>query len=248
MNQRRVEAVIFDLDDTLIDWSQQAIGWNEFLQPGSRSMCNALTELGYTAPDPHQFHTVFRRILEASWEDARITWNGISFYRTMARTCCEFGIALSAEQVKSVAHSFAWNPVPGVVTFDDTLDVLTELQQSGYKLGLITNSFQPMWMRDVELKAFGLIDFFPHRITSGDTGFIKPHPAIYWRMLGMLDMMPENAVFVGDHPTFDIQGANLVGMTSVLFKPTYLDRPVDGHEPDFTIRTLSELLPILEQC
>lgn len=245
--KKRFKAVVFDLDDTLIDWSQQEIGWNEFLQPGSQSMCNALVELGYAAPDPRTFHTVFRRVLEASWENARSTWNGISFYNTLAQTCREFDVVLSAEELHQIAHSFVWNPVPGVVPFDDTIDVLTELQSADYQLGLITNSFQPMWMRDVELTQFGLIDFFPKRITSGDTGFIKPHPAIYWRMLGMLDVMPEDAIFVGDHPTFDIQGANLVGMTSVLFKPPYLDRPVNGHEPDYTICTMSDLLPILKQ-
>lgn len=247
MMKKRLKAIVFDLDDTLIDWSRQEIGWNEFLQPGSQSMCDVLAELGYAAPDPQTFHTVFRRILEAAWDAARTSWNGISFYRTLAQTCNEFDIVLSAEELCQVAHSFVWNPVPGVAPFDDTIDVLIELQATGYKLGLITNSFQPMWMRDVELKQFGLIDFFPKRITSGDTGFIKPHPAIYWRMLGMLDIMPDEALFVGDHPTFDIQGANLVGMTSVLFKPPYLDRPINGHEPDYTIGTLSDLLPILEQ-
>jgi FMN phosphatase YigB (HAD superfamily) len=245
--QRQIEAVIFDLDDTLIDWSKQEIGWPEFMLPGVRTMCSQLAEMGYTTPEPEQVFAEFSRVLEASWDDARETWNGVSFYRTLHETCRCLGIELTDSEVIAAANCFSWGAVPGVVTFDDTLDVLTTLQTQGYKLGLITNSFQPMWMRDVELEQFGLIDFFPRRITSGDTGFIKPHPAIYWRMLGLLDTIPERSVFVGDHPAFDIQGANLTGMISVLMSPPHLDRDLNGHEPDFTIETLSELLPILEQ-
>lgn len=177
MMKKRLKAIVFDLDDTLIDWSRQEIGWNEFLQPGSQSMCDVLAELGYAAPDPQTFHTVFRRILEAAWDAARTSWNGISFYRTLAQTCNEFDIVLSAEELCQVAHSFVWNPVPGVVPFDDTIDVLIELQATGYKLGLITNSFQPMWMRDVELKQFGLIDFFQsgsHRVTPALSSHTQP--------------------------------------------------------------------------
>lgn len=241
-----ITTVIFDLDDTLIDWSQQAIGWDEFLQPGAQSICRKLATLGYASPDPADFHTVFRRVLEHEWEQARETWQGVSFYVTLQQTCRELGVPLADADVASVAAAFVWEPVPGVVPFADTHDVLSDLQRKGYQLGLITNSFQPMWMRDAELEAYGLIDFFPARITSGDTGFIKPHPAIFWRMLGMLDSIPERAMYVGDHPTFDVQGANLLGLTSILYKPDYLDRDLDGHEPDYTIRTLSELPPLLE--
>jgi FMN phosphatase YigB (HAD superfamily) len=215
--------------------------------PGIRTMCAHLEETGYSPPAPERLFSEFSRVLEASWEDARKTWNGVTFYGTVRESCRCVGIELSDQEVITAANCFSWGAVPGVTPFDDTLDVLTELQSRGYKLGLITNSFQPMWMRDVELEQFGLIDFFPRRITSGDTGFIKPHPAIYWRMLGLLDTIPERSVFVGDHPAFDIQGANLTGMTSVLMKPPHLNRDLDGHEPDHTITTLSELLLILEQ-
>ena len=85
--------------------------------------------------------------------------------------------------------------------------------------------------------------------TSGDTGFMKPHPAIYWRMLGLLNSTPDRAIFVGDSPRNDIAGANKTGLVSVHVKPPHLNKlpelPIE--HADYSITTLSELLPLLEK-
>jgi FMN phosphatase YigB (HAD superfamily) len=88
--------------------------------------------------------------------------------------------------------------------------------------------------------------FLDARITSGDVGYLKPHPEIYEHILKMLELKPEQAVFVGDRPQNDIAGANIAGLTSVLISPPHLDRDLEGVVPDYTITTLSELLPLLE--
>jgi putative hydrolase of the HAD superfamily len=137
-------------------------------------------------------------------------------------------------------------PVPDVVLFADTIPVLKTLRARDYKIGLVTNSMMPMWMRDVELEAYEIIDYFDARITSGDTGYIKPHPSIYHKALELLDAAPCEAVFVGDRPEYDIVGANEAGLTSVLMAPPYLGRELNNVQPDHIISCLSELLPILD--
>jgi putative hydrolase of the HAD superfamily len=104
-----------------------------------------------------------------------------------------------------------------------------------------------MWMRDIELQAFGILDFLDVRLTSGDVGYMKPHPFIYWRALELLGVKPEESVFVGDRPANDIAGANEAGLTSVLISPPHLNRDLDGVRPNYTISNLKELLPILAQ-
>jgi putative hydrolase of the HAD superfamily len=103
-----------------------------------------------------------------------------------------------------------------------------------------------MWMRDSELVAYNLIQYFDARVTAADIGYLKPHPFIYHRAIEMLQTTPEKAVFVGDRPKNDIAGANDSGLTSVLMDPPHLNRDLDGVVPDYTISSLSELLPILE--
>ncbi len=134
----------------------------------------------------------------------------------------------------------------GVTLFDDTIPVLETLRQRAYKIGLVTNSMLPMWMRDVELHAYNIIDYFDARITSGDAGYMKPHPVIYTKILTALEITPEQAVFIGDRPGNDIAGANAVGITSVLMSPPHLNHKLNGNEPDYIITNLSDLLPILE--
>lgn len=149
--------------------------------------------------------------------------------------------------VGSKVRAYDWGLIPGVVPFDDTLSVLEHLKNDGYKLGLITNAMQPIWMRDIELRAFGILDYLDVRLTSGDVGFMKPHPFIYWQALELLEVKPEESIFVGDRPANDIAGANDAGLTSVLMAPPHLNRELNGVRPNFTISSLSELLPILAQ-
>ena len=102
-------------------------------------------------------------------------------------------------------------------------------------------------MRDIEMREYDILKYMDARTTSGDYGYIKPHPGIFLHILSELNVAPENAVFVGDHPRFDITGANLAGMTSVLIDPPHLNREIRNDVPDFVIKRLGELLPILEE-
>ena len=142
---------------------------------------------------------------------------------------------------------YDWQPMAGVVPYPETISVLQHLRQSGYKIGLITNAMLPMWMRDVELRHYQLLEYFDVRLTSGDVGYIKPHPAIYHTALKQLDTQPAQAIFVGDRPENDVAGANNAGMISVWMDPPHLSNELNGVQPDFTITQLNELLPILEQ-
>lgn len=244
---KRIKAVIFDLDDTLITWEKIDISsWREFNRPKIENIHTYLTAQGHTLPEKDKFALLFHETNRSAWEEAKETWMGARLIDVIVR-CLEL-CALPVDQVdmEEVLQVYNWESIPGVVPFEDTHDVLSALKEQGYKIGLITNSYQPMWMRDIELTQFNLLQYIDARITSGDTGFMKPHPAIYWRMLGLLNLTPEEAVFVGDRPENDIQGANNIGMLSVLMSPPYLDHPLEGARPDFTITTLSELLPILE--
>lgn len=248
----RIEAVIFDLDDTLLDWSQRAISWEEHLQPFIAGVHAYLRQTGHLGADsaesitPLRIGHTFSEFLRASWSDARETWVAVSMAGVWQQAFTDLGLTRPID-IDAMLRAVGWQPMPGVVPYADVVQTLTDLRARGYRLGLITNSFQPMWLRDIELEAFGLIDQFEARITSGDTGFMKPHPAIYWRMLGLLNTTPERAVFVGDHPSYDIKGANLTGLTSVLICRPNVNRELDGNQPDFTITDLPQLLPILEQ-
>lgn len=241
-----LDAVIFDLDDTLISWARPEMSWPDYLAPAMQGMADYLAQVGQPVESAEQLGSAFSRITRSAWADARETHVGVSLAGVLHRTLTTLGLDPAAVDLHQLMHAMAWRPMPGVVAFPDAAEVLAWLRARGLKIGLITNAFQPMWMRDIELESVGLLEMLDARITSGDTGYMKPHPAVFWRMLGLLNTTPDRAMFVGDSPDHDIRGANATGLTSVQICPPHLNKRSDDVTPDHTITTLRELLPIVE--
>src|SRR5690606_9907532 len=230
---RRIKAVLFDLDDTLIDWSQPAHDWISFTRPMSNNVHTFLTAAGYTLPKPTEFEACLNQEIQAEWNRAKQDWSGPEFGAALHRALVACELPAGEIDLDEVLRAYNWQPMPGVELFSDTIEVLETLKDRGYLLGLITNSFFPMWMRDVELETYGLLHYFDARLTSSDAGYMKPHPQIYLKMLETMGVEPAEAVFVGDRPENDIAGANEAGLVSVLMDPPHLERDRKGIEPDF---------------
>lgn len=103
--------------------------------------------------------------------------------------------------------SAAVSAVPGV-------KALLSRTSKKFKTGLITNTHhEPMIHRLLEqweLKAFSVIT------TSVTHGRRKPHPEIFLDTLALLQLQPEEAVYVGDSYQADYKGATNVGMQCYL--------------------------------
>jgi putative hydrolase of the HAD superfamily len=209
-------------------------------------MRSFLTDLGHIVPDPDTFASCFHETAAAQWEQARETWSGISFEDALSTCLTTLGINPQAIDLLGMMRAYGVKQLPGVELFPDTIPVLETLQQRGYKLGLVTNSMMPMWMRDAELLAYNLLPYLDVRVSSGDIGYMKPHPAIFSHTAELLGISPQQAVFVGDRPVNDIAGANEAGMISVLISPPHLNRELNGVQPHYIIQRLSELLSILD--
>lgn len=244
----QIEAVIFDLDDTLISWATPELGWIEYMTPMMQRAAEFLAAAGVEI-DANVLGVTFGRTVRDAWNRSRELndTTAVSLAGMLHKTLQLLDVDPDSVDIQGLMRSFEWVAMPGVEPFPDTHAVLTELKQQGYKIGLVTNAFQPMWMRDVELEQDDLIQYFDARITSGDTGFMKPDPAIYWRIMGLLDTTPDKAIFIGDTPYRDILGANLTGLTSVLMNPAHLNKLAEtpDEEADYTITTLTELLELL---
>ena len=243
----RIKAVLFDMDDTLIDWSGVTVDVTAVETRHLQNIYRYLTHLAHQLPPFPDFFDQFRETMFAAWSHAKKDWTGVSFAQVLKTLFVSCGLEADKIDMEAALRAYDWGLIPGVVPFDDTLSVLEHLKNDGYKLGLITNAMQPIWMRDIELRAFGILDYLDVRLTSGDVGFMKPHPFIYWQALELLEVKPEESIFVGDRPANDIAGANDAGLTSVLMAPPHLNRELNGVRPNFTISSLSELLPILAQ-
>jgi len=243
--QQKIKAIVFDLDDTLIDWSKAEVSWADTSRHHMSNIYNYLAKTKDLLPNKETFLTLYRDFVINSWAESKKSWVATKFEQVLLDTFVACGIDVAHDEMEAVLQAYDWQPIPGIEPYADTLKVLDSIKEQGYKIGLITNAMQPIWMRDIELRAYNILDYLDARITSGDTGFIKPHPSIYTHMLEMLDVEPAQAVFVGDRPANDIAGANETGLVSVLMDPPHLDYELNGVIPDYKISELAQLLPIL---
>ena len=97
--------------------------------------------------------------------------------------------------------------------YEDVPDVLRELSDSGFRLGLISNTHRCLASFQSHFELQGLISA---TISSSDHGLMKPHPSIFTAALELLEVAPAEAVMVGDSLKHDIEGALRIGMDAVL--------------------------------
>lgn len=245
-SRRKIESIIFDLDDTLISWASPTVGRKDFYWPRIAKIHSYLRAMDLQPPPVEEFWLIIDEAIISAWAQAKQTWQIDSLGDILGQVFIDLGLQLNPIDTDEILRQIDWGPRPGVVVFPDTHRVLSELKRRRFKLGLLTNSFLPMWVRDAELESYDLLDYWDARISAADVGYLKPHKKIFLKLLQQLDTEASQAIFVGDRPQNDIYGANEVGMVSILMKPQYLHRDLEGTVPDYTIHCLDELLPIVD--
>src|SRR5262249_14878834 len=105
----------------------------------------------------------------------------------------------------------------GWMLFPETCEVLTELQQRGLRLGVISNFDSRVYsvMRDLRIR-----DYFQAVIISSETGYAKPDPEIFSAAVRALKSEPQNILLVGDSLADDVLASRRVGMRSILIDRT----------------------------
>lgn len=228
-----IKLILFDLDDTLIHFDDY---WKDSLMETFRQ---------HSATKNFDSATLFNVLLEyndkyeALYHRQEITLDQFRNYRLM-RTLEDFGQTINEE----IAHDF--NQLHRVLSREymrsspSLIQLLTELKRS-YELGIVTNGTTD-WQQD-KIEAMGIRPLFAPGaiIISEEVGFEKPAPEIYLKALSFFDIAPENALFVGDSWSNDVEGPGQVGISTV-----WLNRKgavVPDHQPNLLgiISKLSEL-------
>lgn len=244
-----LKAVLFDMDDTLVDWSTRSVEWADFERQHLAHVVRYIADKGHRIGEPDTFYTTVRHQANQMWADAVASLLAPNYGQVIAQGLITVGVPPELVSADEVLKAFHWGHIDGVVAFPDALEVLPVLTEAGLELGIITNAATPMWMRDRELESMGLLSYFSHcRLSAVDVGYIKPHPAIFNHALEALGATAEEVVFVGDNPEADIIGAQNVGIKAVLRDLRHPKQVIsDEVEPDATIYTLHDLLPILDE-
>lgn len=244
-----LKAILFDMDDTLIDWSTRTQDFATLNRRRISGVFQYIQHNIYPLEDEETFQECSWRNTLASWEHARQTLLAPHIGEVLVKTCIEMGIPEDQLIMEDLMEAYEWGPFPGVQPFKDALEVLPDLQAKGLKLGLVTNAYHPITMRSRELEAYGLLEYLDTacRLSAADVGYIKPHPRIFEMALEALEVSAEQTVFVGDSYEADIVGAQNVGMRAVLRTRSIHETNETSIVPDAKIETLHELYPLLDE-
>jgi len=131
-------------------------------------------------------------------------------------------------------------PVRGV------MEVLVQLAPL-YRLGIVSDTgVLPGKTLRALLKRDGLLSYFSHCIFSDEFGSSKPRPVVFLSALDRLDVLPHQAIHVGDLLRTDIAGARSAGMRTVRFAGIRDDRAMNFPDADAVIKDYADLRPLLE--
>jgi putative hydrolase of the HAD superfamily len=129
----------------------------------------------------------------------------------------------------------------------DAKQVVSELSQRGYKLGIISNVITSREIPDW-LEADNLTQYFKTLVLSSITGRRKPDPEVYWDAARRIGVPPEKCVYVGDNFNRDVVGTRKAGfgMIVILISPQELEKnpPTSENQPDVIIYEFKQLLDI----
>lgn len=109
---------------------------------------------------------------------------------------------------------------------------MRRLRGAGYKLGLVSDSDGTPGMKRKRIRQVPFHNLFEAIVVAGeDTPRVKPGHESFRLIARELRLQPRSCVYVGDNPRTDIEGAQAVGMISVLVNR----RGNRGGDPDFRV-------------
>jgi FMN phosphatase YigB (HAD superfamily) len=129
---QRIDAVIFDLDDTLIDWSSPAVSWSDFVRPKTVAVYDYLSAAGHRLPPVEEFVAALDAAVRATWDEARKDWTIRSMEAVLAQVFVDLALEVGAIDLREVLRVYSWAPFPGVELFPDTIEVLRAIRGRGY--------------------------------------------------------------------------------------------------------------------
>ena len=193
MSKAAIKGVVFDLDNTLLDFMQM----KEF---AVKAAVKGMIEAGLLVDEDQSYREIIAIYEEFGWENQQV-----------------FDVFIK-KQVGYVEHKFL---VAGIVAYRRAREAnlmaypnvnktLMALTKAGIKLGVVSDApSREAWLRIYYLN---LYHFFDVVITFDDSGERKPSEVPFKMSLEALQLEPEETIMVGDWPERDVVGAQQIGM------------------------------------
>jgi len=222
-----IKAILFDLDDTLYDYSPVSkkalekvykilkkeikISKTKFLKVFNDSKKEVRKELSHS-PDSHDRIIYFQRFGEKLNLNLNLTLKLYNIYYN--------SFLKLIKKRKGVKETFK------------------KIKEKGLKIIIVTNEVVEIQLR--KIKKLGLINYVDYFVASENVGVDKPNKKIFLYALKKINAKPFEVMMVGDNERDDIFGANQVKINSIL-----LTKKRIKSKANFVIKEIPEVLKIL---
>jgi len=222
-----IKAIIFDLDNTLIDFVRMK---HTAIEAAIKSMIDAGLDFPYAT---------IKEKIDQIYEEKGIEYQqvfDILLHELLGKV--DYKILSAGIVAYRTAREAELNTYPRVVP------TLIKLIKMGIKLGVVSDApSREAWLR---LSYIGLHHIFDEVVTFDESGQRKPSPIPFNMILSKLRVSPQEALMVGDWAERDVVGAKQVGMKTVFAR--YGDTfDTENHGADYEILDVSQLIEIVRE-
>lgn len=244
MAGRRIQAVLFDLGETLLVFGRLETGG--LFDRAARLSYAYLKGLG----QPVGSFAVYRLWnsfgIRLHLLGSLLTGSDFDSLSILKRYGEKKGFRLSESEWEELNWQW-YRPLAEKARVEpQTADTLETLRQMGLRLGILSNTFIHGSTLDRHLRQLDLLRFFDVRVYSYHFSFRKPDPRIFWEAARQMQTDPSAILFVGDRMDKDVRGARRAGMIPVL-KEAYTNRKKRVPKDVYRIQYLSELPDLINQ-
>ncbi|MBI4266449.1 MAG: HAD family hydrolase [Acidobacteria bacterium] len=233
------QAVLLDLDDTIVSYSEGTERcWED------ACVCCA-AELGDV--DPRALLHAIERTREWYWADperhrrGRLDLDGAA-REVVARSLDALGASVGTrlEASRAIAARYRSQREAEMQLFPDAVETVRWLRDGGCRLALVTNGASAA--QRARIDRFGLAPMFDAILIEEEVGCGKPDPRIYTQALDVLGVAAADSWMVGDHLEFDVAQPQRMGLRGIWVDARGAGLPeANGVQPYRIVRALSEL-------
>jgi len=231
----RVEAICFDLDETLVD---SAVAWRNGFTDAFASEAVPRYPAFLSVAD---LYTELQSFLRAEVHARGGQWANVVIRDALRKFFRAFAEPDNACADRTFeAYTAAWPR--HISLFPDALAAL-QAARGHARLAVITNGSS----RDQRLKLerTGLLGHFEVIAISEEVGAHKPAARIFAHTLSSLGIRPDAALHIGDNLHMDVGGARAAGLTAVWLNRHGAPRTPGDAEPHHEVPNLQALVPLL---
>lgn len=221
-----IKAILFDVDNTLIDFMKM-----------KRECCKAAIDAMISAGLKMKKEDALKLLFEL------YEVHGIESQRIFQKFTKKI---YGKENYKLISHGvLAYRKMREsyLVPYNNVIPTLLELKKRDYKLAIVSDApIMEAWMRLASLK---IDDFFDAVVTKADARKQKTSVAPYNVALKRLGIKPEEAIMIGDRIARDIETAKKLGIRTIYARYGDENPPKAGESgADFEISDISEILKL----